>query len=122
MKGVVNAAREAVVNLPVRCNDGSVVSLEAVVDTGFTECLAMPQARIAELGWQYSYPGAVMLADGREIEVDVYQGIVLLEGRERVIQALCMGTDCLIGMALLQGHRLTMDVVAAGPVTISPLP
>jgi clan AA aspartic protease len=121
MKGVVNAAREAVVKLPVRCNDCSVVCLEAVVDTGFTECLAMPQARIAELGWQYSSTTRVILADGEVANVDVYQGTVLPEGQDVVVEVLCMGRDCLIGIGLLQGNRLTMDVVAAGPVTIVPL-
>ncbi|MDE2788346.1 MAG: hypothetical protein OXL37_17035 [Chloroflexota bacterium] len=38
--------------------------------------------------------------------------------RARVIQA---GTEPLIGMALLLNHRITIDAVADGAVSITPL-
>ena len=38
--------------------------------------------------------------------------------RARVIQA---GTEPLLGMALLSNHRITIDAVTNGPVTVTPL-
>ena len=49
--------------------------------------------------------------------------MVLWQGEERIVQVL--STDdgkALVGMSLLYGNRLTLEVVPDGKVTIEPLP
>ena len=49
IEGVVNAAYEAVVTLPVQGPAGQSREVEAVIDTGFNRFLTLPPALVAEL-------------------------------------------------------------------------
>ena len=52
----------------------------------------------------------------------MYLAIVLWNGEERIVQALRTNGKPLVGMALLYGNRLILDVVTDGEVTIEALP
>jgi len=61
------------------------------------------------------------LADGSVIRLDVYLASVVWQGRRKdVLISQAAGTP-LVGMSLLDGNRLTMDVVNGGDVTIEEL-
>ena len=49
IEGAVNAARQAVVGLPLRGPSGRAVEVEAVVDTGFDRFLTLPRGVVSEL-------------------------------------------------------------------------
>jgi hypothetical protein len=53
--------------------------------------------------------------------LDAYRGTVLWDGRERPVVVLATEGGSAIGMSLLYGYRLAIDVVASGPVRIEPL-
>ena len=52
---------------------------------------------------------------------DVYQADVIREGERQTIRLYAMGVEPLVGMALLRGSRVTMNVVEGGAVVIEPL-
>ena len=54
--------------------------------------------------------------------MDVYDASIEWDGQVRPILVLEADDVPLIGMALLYGSRLTIDVVDGGAVTIEPLP
>jgi predicted aspartyl protease len=58
------------------------------------------------------------LADGSEILFDVYEAVVTWDGMERNILVDEADTEPLIGMKLLRGYELKMQVVSGGKVTI----
>ena len=63
-----------------------------------------------------------MLADGSDSLFDIYEGTVAWDntwGRTAVDEAEC---DPLVGMSLLDGYQLSIQVTADGRVVISPLP
>lgn len=64
----------------------------------------------------------VQLADGSTQNVTNHAGRVLWEGVERPIRVVAAGQQPLIGMALLVGYRLCLDVVDGGTVEVVPLP
>jgi clan AA aspartic protease len=120
--GQVSAHREAVVKLEVHGPGGIKIEVWFVLDSGFSEYLTLPPSLIASLGLLRRSATPMYLADGSRIAVDIYEGTVVWAGQPRMIGIHSVDGDALLGMALLYGSRLTVDVIDGGPVTISPLP
>jgi clan AA aspartic protease len=120
--GVVNAQAEAIIRLPIRAADGREQVLETVLDTGFNGSLTLPPEVIAALGLPWRTRGLVILANGTEGQCDIYAATVIWDGRPRNILVEAADTDPLIGMALLHGHDVHMQVVEGGSVVIQALP
>ena len=117
IEGAVNAAQEAVVGLRVRGPSGRTRDVRAVVDTGFSRFLTLRPSMVTELGLDFRGIDRFFLADGSEVTLRVYS-TVLWDGQPRDIDALAADTQPLMGMSLLDGHRLHMDVEDGGRVVI----
>ena len=116
--GSVSQELEALIAVDVEDGNGASHSLEVVVDTGFTGYLVLPQAVISRLGLRFSGRRSVILASGEQSTVDAYAGIVSWHGRRRNVIVLESSSESLIGMSLLSGSRVTLDVRADGSVLI----
>jgi predicted aspartyl protease len=66
-------------------------------------------------------PDAVTLGDGSTAVLDLYRARLLWHDRERNVLVLQADGDPLLGMALLDGSRMSVDVVVDGIVRIEPL-
>ena len=120
--GTVTAEREAVINLQVCDTSGQQYSIEAVIDTGFTGALTLPSSLITTLGLAFRCRQQILLGDGSLALADVYVGTVIWEGRPRIAEIDSADTDPLLGMSLLYGSELRVQVVDGGSVTIEALP
>ena len=118
IEGFVNAAREAVISLLLQGQAGRTMEVEAVVDTGFTRFITLPPEIISALGALPAGANRVMLGDGSEASLDVYGVTVLWEGVPRRVDAYAADTMPLVGMRLLDGHSLYVEVEDGGRVTI----
>ena len=118
IEGTVNAARQAVVVLPLRGPSGRTAHLEAVVDTGFSRFLTVPRALVRELELPLTGSNLVYLADGSETDLDVHAVTVLWDGQPRYITAYATEGTPLAGMALLEHHDLRVEVEEGGRVVI----
>lgn len=118
IEGVVTADREAVVRLAVRGPAGQILEVEAVIDTGFDGWLTLPPAVIAELGLPWRRRGRAMLADGSESLFDIHEGMVDWDGRPRRVAVDAADMVPLLGMMLLDGHDLNIEVRPGGRVEI----
>ena len=118
--GLVNAAYEAVVTLAVQGPAGQTRDIDAVIDTGFGGFLTLPPALVAELGLPYKGTGWATLGDGSEITFPYYDVAVLWEGRPKYGLVEAADTAPLVGMRLLDGHSLYMEVEDGGRVVIEP--
>ena len=118
IEGVVNAAYEAVVSLTLDGPAGQTRDIGAVVDTGFNGFLTLPPAVVAELGLPFVSIGRATLADGSEISYDIYGVTVLWDGQRIYIEADAADTTPLVGMLLLDGHDLNIQVRDGGRVVI----
>src|SRR5207249_2157321 len=96
--------------------------IEAVIDTGYTASLSLPPAVITALGLRWKCFDRGILADGSDCLFDVYVGKVVWDGKERRILVDEADSDPLVGMALLRGYELTMQVRYRGKITIKRLP
>jgi clan AA aspartic protease len=119
--GSVNAYREAIIPLAVCDASGQPHSMEVVVDTGFNGTLTLPSDVIAALGLIWRNRSQVTLANGAVEEVDVYAATVIWDGQPRNVLVEAAETDPLVGMTLLHGYDLHVQVIDGGSVTISKL-
>ncbi len=120
--GTVNPFHEAVVRLLLRAASGQQQEIEAVLDTGFSGSLTLPPHMIETLGLPFRSRGGAILADGSEATFDIYAAVVVWDGLPRPVLVEAADTDPLLGMALLHGHDLHIQVVDGGHVTVKRLP
>ena len=122
MTGVVNTDLEALLRLTVRDAGGSPRDVEAVIDTGFNGFLTLPPALIAALGLPWLCRQQGQLADGSLLAFDVYVATVDWHGQPRSVEVEAADAQPLLGMAMMQGSELRMQVVPGGSVAIEGLP
>jgi clan AA aspartic protease len=120
--GVVNPAREAIIQLRVRGPTGQERDVDAIVDTGFNGFLTLPPAAVAALGLTWLSRGLATLADGSPTFYDVYEATAIWDGQSITIPVDGTGTTPLVGMELLDGYKLTLEATIGGAVTIEAIP
>jgi clan AA aspartic protease len=122
MKGTVTAELEAVMVFDVSGPGTWREPVTAIIDTGFTGYLTLPESLVARLALPHILTDRVVLADGTVAEVEAYECAITWGERSRDVIAHCTGVTPLIGMALLRDHLLGVEVTPAGQVTIEDLP
>ncbi len=120
MQGYVNKNYEATILVVVR-NNAKLKSINAVIDTGFTGFLSLPNDIITELGLPWSYRDRGTLGDGSEVLFDIYDAVAIWDGKAKEIEVNSAETDPLIGMSMLRGYRLQVDTIEGGLVVITDL-
>ncbi|MXZ88513.1 MAG: clan AA aspartic protease [Dehalococcoidia bacterium] len=118
IEGAVNANLEAAVALTLEGPTGGVQEIEAVVDTGFNGYLTLPPVLVEDMRLPTVGDGEAILADGSEATFDVHRVMVVWDGRPMHVETAAVGVDPLVGMALLHGHNLNVDIENGGRVQI----
>ena len=118
IEGVVNIAYEAIVTIHLQDPEGRTRDIEAVVDTGYSGFLTLPPELVDDLGLRFAYMGQALLANDAEVDFDVHYATVLWDGQPRNIEADATGSTPLVGMLLLDGHSLSIEVERGGRVVI----
>ena len=116
--GVVNTDYEAVISLQVQGPLGQEREVHAIIDTGFNGFLTLPPVLVMALGLTRLSRGRAILANGLEDIFDIYGVTVLWDGQPRYIETDSVNTTPLVGMALLKGYDLHIQVVDSGRVVI----
>jgi clan AA aspartic protease len=119
--GSVNEALDAVVRVTIRDETGRHASVDAVVDTGFSAALMLPAHVIAELALESDGVREATMADGEIVVLESFRASVDWDIDEVNIEILGTIGEPLVGMELLQGFRLRIDVVPSGEVSIEAL-
>jgi clan AA aspartic protease len=118
MTGTVNDLCEAVFRLVVLGPGGREREVEAVIDTGYNGALTLPPYLVAELGLPFRIRSSATLGDGSTSLFDVHDGTVRWNGRSRRIAVDVADTEPLLGMALLYGCELMIQVIEGGELSI----
>ena len=116
--GVVNAEFEPIIPLSIRRSDGKIFTEDAILDTGFNGWLSLPPDLIAEsnLGWKRR--GRAILGDGSECIFDVYEAVVVWDDTLLTIPVDEADAEPLVGMSLMEGYQLTIQVFEGGHVEL----
>lgn len=120
--GTVNSHREPVIRVFLQGPQGREREAEVLVDTGFSGALLLPLDLIAELRLPSVGSLPAVLGDGSTSRLKLYKGTILWEGRLRRILVGATTSVPLLGMELLYGSELTIEVVEGGGVVIRELP
>jgi clan AA aspartic protease len=121
IQGEVNPFLEAVIAVTVIGRGGDRLTVEAVVDTGFSDYLTLAPTEIISLALVYAGVVRGQLADGTTTGLRAYRGRVIWDGQERGVEVLEGSETPLVGMQMLHGFGLTMRVVDGGGVQIEQL-
>ena len=92
---------------------------DAILDTGFTGCLVLPESVIAELGLAKRGVNIPTLGNGEEHPFDYYLGWVSWRGERREVEVLQSIGQPLLGMELLEGGHIAVDAWDGGAVTVT---
>jgi len=122
IRGAVGSRLEAHVPVRFRGPDGDKADVDALIDTGFTAAMTLPMSIVVALGLIRQTSGQARLADGSLRQFDVYGAEVSWDGTWRPVLVSVVSHETLLGMRLLEGHELRVQVVPGGAVEIIPLP
>ncbi len=120
MTGVV-AFNEAVLHVRVSGIEEREKWIDVVIDTGFNGFLTLPAAFITDLMLPYVGSTRATLADSNEVAMDVFEATVDWNQQQRNVLVLSTDGVPLVGMSMLSGHRVILDVEEGGSVTIEAL-
>ena len=121
IQGIVNAKRQPIISLIVGGDAGQEVTVEALLDTGYNGSLMLPLEQVEALALRFIRTDTTLVADGRRVPVPVYAVRVIWDGTERLTSIVAAGTQPLLGMSLTLGHRVIVEIVDGGAVTIERL-
>jgi clan AA aspartic protease len=121
MNAIVDQNCEAKLRLVVSNESKQRQVIDAVIDTGFTGFLTLPLTVINSLNLRLYSREEGTLGDGSTCIFDVYSGLVIWDGEYRYIDVNAAETDPLVGMSLLYGYRMQLDVLEGGIVVIQSL-
>ena len=116
--GKVSSNVEARITVEMIRRDGLTHPVEVVLDTGFSEDLVLPSDIIHQLELEPRGDIRMILADGRRTALPVWAGYVIWHERPRRVSVIESSSEALLGMNLLLGSKVTMDVRIDGDVTI----
>jgi clan AA aspartic protease len=119
--GIVSRNREATISLVVVNESRQTKLITAVIDTGYTGFLSLPNEIITELDLSWTGIDRGTLGDGSEVTFEVYAAKVIWDGEYRDIPINEAETDPLVGISLLYGYDLHIQTVEGGNVTIKRL-
>ena len=121
IRGKVDRNLQARVTVEVMDRSGQFESIGAVLDTGFTGALTLPRNLIQLLRMTTAGERTASLANGEIVNLNCWHGLVHWHGERCRVLVLQTDGQPLLGMSLLQGSRVTLDVLDEGNVAIDKL-
>jgi len=109
-QGYFNHKGELFFQIDLMAVDNSIMTVDAMLDTGFTDWLAMNLQDIDSLGWSYLKTLEKQTAGGI-LEFNLYAGTVFFDDQEMTIPVIGGDkfTDVLMGLQWLNNRRLIVD-------------
>lgn len=117
--GIVNTEFEPIIPLSVCGSDGRIYTQDAIIDTGFNGWLSLPPDLINQLNLKWKRRGRAILGDGSECVFNVYEAAVVWDGVLLTIPIDEADSEPLVGMSLMEGYQLTVQVFENGRVELS---
>jgi clan AA aspartic protease len=118
ISGAITSDREARIEREIVGQGDVRQRVTFTIDTGFNGFLTLPVALVTALNLPLIGSRRATLGDGSIVSFDTLLASVVWDGVEREALALQSDVAPVIGMALLHGNRVTMDVIDGGGVNI----
>jgi len=121
IRGTVNARTEAVIPIKILAADGIAIEVDAILGTGFTGSLTLRDSLVMSLGLSRRAGSRANLADGSSKSFGVYAAQVEWDGLLREVLVFAMGGEALLGMRLMDGYELRIEIRQGGAVELRKL-
>ena len=121
LTGRINQDLQAWLTVDLMTRSGQPRPIAVTVDTGFNGLLTLPTITIQGLELSEESSKLAITATGDRVRLTTYYSTMTWHGEPRTIEVVEAGGEPLLGMELLLGNRVTLDVVEGGAVTIEPL-
>jgi clan AA aspartic protease len=112
------AKSQVVVDLVVFGPNGDSIEGTATIDTGFTGFLMLPGSMTRDLGLRPLKDVEIELADGSAAWLQQYDAEIEWDGRRLRVPVYASRGEPLVGMKLLRGHLVTLELIRGGSITI----
>lgn len=119
--GFVNSHLEVIVPLVIADADGQEHKIECQLATGFLGDLFMPPTQVDALKLPQTGTGQVGYPPGSPAEAPVHQAHVLWCGQKHTISVFAYGQHPVLGLGLLQGYRLNLQMTEGQQVIVGRL-
>jgi|SRR5215831_1505566 len=116
--GAVTPKREARIKITVDSPAGYEFMTEAIIDTGFNGFLTLRPEQISRLGLPRIGRGRALLANGSQAVFHIYEVRVQWNEQFLTVEVDAADSEPLVGMALLEGNDLDIEVRDGGRVMI----
>lgn len=110
IQGYFGSKGEMFFEIELIAADGSVIAVDALLDTGFTDWLAMDTQDVESLGWSFMEREERLTAQG-VASFNLYEGSVLFDDQELTFSVVVGDgvPEVLIGLPWLETRRLVVD-------------
>lgn len=106
------------ITISVEDSSGEIHHLDVILDTGFTGWLMLPSSVINQLGLTRQGTHLSVIASGASDSFDYYETRAGWQEQSRRVEVLQSMDQFLLGTALLEGCRVTVDTWEGGDVII----
>ena len=103
-------------------NERRVYRIEALLDTGFSDFIALPASDIATFGLPPDGKLDLVLADGTSVQFKLYLATVHWCGQVYTIRVAASNSESLVGVKLLEGLKVCIPVRPGEEIDIVPIP
>jgi clan AA aspartic protease len=117
--GIVNDEFEPIISILLYDSEGNIYTQDAIVDTGFNGWLSLPPDLISQLNLKWKRRGRAILGDGSECVFNVYEAVLVWDGNLLTIPIDEADSEPLVGMSLMEGYQLMVQVFEGGRVELS---
>jgi clan AA aspartic protease len=117
--GIVNEEFEPIIPISFYDSDGNVYTQDTIVDTGFNGWLSLAPDLISQLNLKWKRRGRAILGDGSECVFNVYEAVLVWDGNLLTIPIDEADSEPLVGMSLMEGYQLMVQVFEGGHVELS---
>jgi predicted aspartyl protease len=110
IEGYFNNRGELFFEMDLMATDSSIITVDAMLYTGFTDWLAMNTQDIDDLGWPFLEKQEKQTASGL-VRFNIYAGTVFFDDQEMTISVVGGRefTHVLMGLQWLNNRRLVVD-------------
>lgn len=85
--------------------------VDCLIDTGFSSGISLPERYLSLIRSPSKWRQSFELADGSEVEFDLYKLVVRFGNQTKVVSAIfTKGKDALMGIEFLNGLRFLFDL------------
>ena len=114
LTGRVNGDLQAWLTVEIMTPSGQPRPIEVALDTGFNGRIALPAITIQRLELSEESSRLAITATGDRVRLTTYYTTMMWHGEPRIIEVVEADSEPLLGMELLLGNRVTLDVLEGG--------